>query len=143
MHFGSKTRGDPPAASPYPYDHSNKEPDTTIVALDKFSLNATQSDRLFLHLSQRQLLPHEGLENQGQGGIRRTPPPGKPWRPLMLRRWVLVVFAILFALLIVSLEIILKISLERNGFGPTKSSLYYVWTYGPTAGESATHVIDG
>jgi hypothetical protein len=143
MHFGSKTRGDPPVASPYYYNHGNKELDTTIVALDKFSLNATQSDCLFLHLSQRQLLPHEGLEDQGQGGISRTPPPGKPWRPLMLRLWVLVVFAILFALLIVSLEIILKVSLERNGFGPTKHNLYYVWTYGPTAGESATHVIDG
>jgi hypothetical protein len=32
------------------------------------------------------------------------------------------------------LEVVLKISTDRHGFGPTESNLYYIWTYSPTAG---------
>jgi hypothetical protein len=53
----------------------------------------------------------------------------------MLRRWVLVLFALVFALLVMTLEIILKVSSDRDGFASTESNLYYVYTYGPTAGK--------
>jgi hypothetical protein len=56
----------------------------------------------------------------------------------MLRSWVLILLAIMFVLLIGTLEVILKLSTDRNGFGPTESNLYYVWTYGPTAGRYTT-----
>lgn len=57
------------------------------------------------------------------------------WVPSMLRRGVLISFAITFLLLVTALEIVLRLSDERRGFGPTDSNLHYIWTYGPTAGK--------
>jgi hypothetical protein len=55
----------------------------------------------------------------------------------MLRRWVFAMLAFVFVLLIISLEVVLKVSTDRHGFGPTDSKLYYIWTYGPTAGTNS------
>jgi hypothetical protein len=56
----------------------------------------------------------------------------KAWTPLMLRRWVLALFAGVSVALIITLEVILKVSTDRQGLGPINPSLYYLWTYGPT-----------
>jgi hypothetical protein len=56
----------------------------------------------------------------------------------MLRRWVLIVFALVFALLVMALEIILRVSSDHEGFAWTESHFYYVYTYGPTAGKELT-----
>ncbi|KAF2647254.1 hypothetical protein K491DRAFT_723600 [Lophiostoma macrostomum CBS 122681] len=55
------------------------------------------------------------------------------WTPLMLRRWVVSLFAGVFLALVVGLEVALKVSTDRQGFGPINPSLHYLWTYGPTA----------
>ncbi|KAF2652994.1 hypothetical protein K491DRAFT_718462 [Lophiostoma macrostomum CBS 122681] len=77
------------------------------------------------HLSQTPL-----LDAPPQTVNQQVPP--LPWEPLMLRRWVLSQFAIVSVLLIVSLEVILKISTDKQGFGPTSTKPHYLWTYGPS-----------
>jgi hypothetical protein len=112
-----------PAASPL-QQVNDKEPNMNIVALDPASSGIVQK---------QPLLSQQSVEYQGHDGYE-TSAPGKPWKPLMMRRWVLLVLAVIFVLLIVGLEVVLKVSTDRHGFGPTDSNLYYVWTYGPTAG---------
>lgn len=121
------------AASSLPLQQEdNEERQPNVVALESLPSGHAQCEQQ--SLPAKQPLLYQTLEYQGHNGLE-TPPPGKPWRPLMLRRWVLLAFAIVFLLLIASLEIILKVSTDRHGFGPTDSKLYYVWTYGPTAGK--------
>lgn len=55
------------------------------------------------------------------------------YNPLFTRRWILLCFALLWVLIIVSLQIIYSVSQARNGLATTTLSLRYVWTYGPTA----------
>jgi hypothetical protein len=137
MRFGFQTREAEPAASPHQHHHrNNKEPGFTAIALDEDVTRPTQYSHSFPLPSKQPLLSQRSLESQGHDGFEQPPPPSKPWRPLMLRRWVLITFAIIFSLLLMSLEIILKVSMKSNGFRATGSKLYYVWTYGPTAGES-------
>jgi hypothetical protein len=56
------------------------------------------------------------------------------WTPLFLRRATLLSFAALFVFLIVMLEVVRKLSKDEQGFGPTKSSKHFIWTYVPAAG---------
>jgi hypothetical protein len=125
--FGAREAG--PASSPLQQE-DNKEMQSNVAALEPFPSGHGQYEQQ--SLPAKQPLLYQTLEYQGHNGLE-TPPPGKPWRPLMLRRWVLLAFAVVFVLLIVSLEIILKVSTDRHGFA-TESKLYYVWTYGPVAG---------
>jgi hypothetical protein len=60
----------------------------------------------------------------------------QPWIPFVLRRWVLIAFAIVLLSMIAGLEIVKKICDAKHGFGPIDTKLHYVWTYGPTAGKS-------
>jgi hypothetical protein len=136
MRFGFRTREDRPAADSNKYNHNEKK-SNTIVAIDEISLRPSRNGSQ--QPSQQPLLFQQDLEYRGHESIERSQPPGKPWRPLMLRRWVLITFAVLFILLIGTLEIILKVSTDRNGFGPAETNLYYVWTYGPTVGKYTTY----
>lgn len=105
----------------------------TSFALEPFSVN---SSLLAKRLLQKPLLDvqtdscssKDAVEERGDIKI-------KSWTPLMLRRWVLILFAITFLFLIIVLEIILKVSTDERGFGPTNLNLHYLWTYGPTAGK--------
>lgn len=129
----SRPREAGPAAPPQLYEEVNKEPETTTVAVGDISSEPVQYDRSTTLPAKQPLLSQQNLGYQGHDGFE-TSAPGRPWKPLMLRRWVLFIFAVLFLFIIASLEIILKVSTDRHGFGPTESNLYYVWTYGPVVG---------
>ncbi|KAI0530112.1 hypothetical protein GGR58DRAFT_494607 [Xylaria digitata] len=55
------------------------------------------------------------------------------WRPLYLRRAVLLGFITVFILGIITIEILLAISNKYNGIGTSDVALSYLWTFGPTA----------
>lgn len=55
------------------------------------------------------------------------------YSPLFTRRWVLFSFALLWVLILVSLQILYSVSQSNKGLATTDSSLRYLWTYGPTA----------
>ncbi|KAI0528381.1 hypothetical protein GGR58DRAFT_527268 [Xylaria digitata] len=55
------------------------------------------------------------------------------WRPLWLRRVVLVGFMAIFASIIAAIESLLGVSSRRHGLTTSTSSEHYLWTYGPTA----------
>jgi hypothetical protein len=57
------------------------------------------------------------------------------WLPLALRRESLVVFIVAFTILIVVLAVLFDYSNKHNGVASSRANLYYLWTYGPTAGE--------
>lgn len=132
LHQTSRPREAGPAP-PQMYQEVNKVPDTTTVSVGDISSGPAQYDRSTSLPAKQPLLSQQSVEYQGHDGFEMSAP-GRPWKPLMLRRWVLFIFAVLFILLIASLEIILKVSTDRSGFGPTDSNLYYVWTYGPVVG---------
>lgn len=55
------------------------------------------------------------------------------WTPFWLRRYTLIAFATLFALLAAALVILWYASKHQNGFSTTFGTNHYAWTYGPTA----------
>jgi hypothetical protein len=59
------------------------------------------------------------------------------WTPLFLRRRTLLLFAGVFAMLLTVLEVLRKLSRDKQGFGPVGSSKHFLWTYIPAAGESS------
>jgi hypothetical protein len=132
LHQASQSREATPAP-PQLYHGINKEPEMTTMPLGDVSSHPTDYDRSVSVPAKQPLLPDRDPQYQGHDGFE-TSAPERPWKPLMLRRWVLFVFAVLFFLLIASLEIILKVTTDRHGFGPVESNLYYVWTYGPVVG---------
>ncbi|KAI0810046.1 hypothetical protein GGR55DRAFT_695842 [Xylaria sp. FL0064] len=56
-----------------------------------------------------------------------------PWRPIYLRRAVLLGFITLFILVIIAIESLLLASNKNNGIATANSTEHYLWTYGPTA----------
>lgn len=61
--------------------------------------------------------------------------PHTPWRPTWLRRRVFFAFAAWFVALAVILEPLLSVSQRASGIASPKENLYYLWTFGPTAGK--------
>ncbi|KAJ6102274.1 hypothetical protein N7486_004701 [Penicillium sp. IBT 16267x] len=60
--------------------------------------------------------------------------PTKPgWRPIYLRKWVLILFVITFCAIIATLEVLNYISSANQGLTSSVESRHYLWTYGPTA----------
>lgn len=55
------------------------------------------------------------------------------WRPAYLRARVLVAFCIVFAHMVVALEILIILSARNNGIASGTYGDHYLWTYGPTA----------
>lgn len=55
------------------------------------------------------------------------------YSPLFTRRWVLLCFAALWASIIVALQTLYSVSQAQKGLTTTKTSLRYLWAYGPTA----------
>jgi hypothetical protein len=106
---------------------------TSPILLTALSPRAHHSVDLRNHSPEHSLLPTVQVEAD-KAENKPPSPPTKSWTPLMLQRRVLVTISIALLFLIVSLEIVLKISANRNGFGPIESDLHYLWTYGPTAG---------
>lgn len=51
-----------------------------------------------------------------------------------MRRWVFLTISLVLVAFVVGLEVILKVSVDENGFGPVQLKYVYLWTYGPTAG---------
>ncbi|KAI0975144.1 hypothetical protein F4678DRAFT_419421 [Xylaria arbuscula] len=56
-----------------------------------------------------------------------------PWRPVYLRRAVLLSFAALFILIAIAIGGLLAVSNKNNGIATANSTEHYLWTYGPTA----------
>jgi hypothetical protein len=65
------------------------------------------------------------------------------WYPLSLQRYTIHAFIATFTVLIIALETIFIISERRQGLATSLSgtSLYYTWTYGPTAVVSLTSAV--
>lgn len=80
--------------------------------------------------------PHQdnanSLTRQGSTTSRDYQP---LWRPIFLLRRVLVIFLAACLLFIASLEAIYRISEKNHGLVSSIQSRYYLWTYGPTAGD--------
>ena len=55
------------------------------------------------------------------------------WRPLWMRRWILILFTLLFIAVIAALEVLSVTSNQHDGLASTSTSYHYFWTYGPTA----------
>ncbi|RAH42332.1 DUF3433 domain-containing protein [Aspergillus brunneoviolaceus CBS 621.78] len=55
------------------------------------------------------------------------------WTPTILRSATLVAFALLFAAMIVVIEVLSSVSARNQGLGTSESKYHYLWTYGPTA----------
>ncbi|KAI1147289.1 hypothetical protein F4825DRAFT_437996 [Nemania diffusa] len=55
------------------------------------------------------------------------------WRPLYLRRWVLLSSSLLCVSLIIAVEILSWYSTKNNGLAESNNHIHYLWTYGPTA----------
>ncbi|KAI1291624.1 hypothetical protein F5Y03DRAFT_30422 [Xylaria venustula] len=54
------------------------------------------------------------------------------WKPIWLRKRILVLFIGLFTTLWISILLLWRYDIKHNGFGITISSSHYSWTYGPT-----------
>lgn len=59
--------------------------------------------------------------------------PEMRWRPAYLRIRILTAFCVVFALIVVALEILIMESAKNNGIASGVPSDHYLWTYGPTA----------
>jgi len=55
------------------------------------------------------------------------------WRPAYLRRVVIVAFIIIFAIILVAVEVLFAFSDRNYGIGTGNPGQHYLWTYGPTA----------
>ncbi|CAI7613189.1 unnamed protein product [Penicillium manginii] len=55
------------------------------------------------------------------------------WRPLYLRKRILILFLLTFAAIIAALEVLYQSSEARNGIATSTQDRHYLWTYGPTA----------
>ena len=55
------------------------------------------------------------------------------WTPFWLRRYTLIAFAALFALLAAALVVLWYANKHQHGFSTTLGTNHYAWTYGPTA----------
>jgi len=56
-----------------------------------------------------------------------------PWRPFYLQRTVILSFAVIFAAILVVIQVLLAISNRNNGLGTGYRGQQYLWIYGPTA----------
>jgi hypothetical protein len=86
--------------------------------------------------SPKSLLIQTTTEEPTDAGKIQNDTVKQPWTPFVLRKWVLITFAIALLLMVAGLEMVKKICDAKHGFGPIDTNLHYVWTYGPTAGES-------
>ncbi|PYI19440.1 hypothetical protein BO99DRAFT_458912 [Aspergillus violaceofuscus CBS 115571] len=55
------------------------------------------------------------------------------WTPIILRSGTLAAFALLFAAMIVVVEVLSSVSARNQGISTSDSKYHYFWTYGPTA----------
>lgn len=55
------------------------------------------------------------------------------FRPWWTKRKVLICFLVFFVGVIAILEVILRISDDRQGLGMVQAGQHYLWVYGPTA----------
>ncbi|KAI6081908.1 hypothetical protein F4821DRAFT_264470 [Hypoxylon rubiginosum] len=58
---------------------------------------------------------------------------GLSWRPVYLRRRVLLAFAVIFTIIVVAIEALAYISTMNQGLVAGQYRLQYLWKYGPTA----------
>jgi len=56
-----------------------------------------------------------------------------PWRPFYLQRTVILSFTVIFAAILVVIQVLLAISNRNNGLGTGYRGQQYLWIYGPTA----------
>ncbi|PSR82544.1 hypothetical protein BD289DRAFT_437208 [Coniella lustricola] len=55
------------------------------------------------------------------------------WRPFYLRRRIVAVFLVIFALILVAIEILIVVSDRNDGISTATPGEHYLWTYGPVA----------
>ncbi|KAK5654609.1 hypothetical protein OQA88_7239 [Cercophora sp. LCS_1] len=69
----------------------------------------------------------------GPPSLRQSVAGALPWRPKYLRRTVFISFALLFAIVLIVIEVLLVLSNENDGLATGYIGQQYLWTYGPTA----------
>lgn len=76
--------------------------------------------------------PHEQPVSEGRQNSTITKVK-HGWRPVWMRRSVLILFLICFAALLAALQVLDILSVRHDGLASTDMSYHYLWTYGPTA----------
>ncbi|KIV94088.1 hypothetical protein PV10_05244 [Exophiala mesophila] len=87
-------------------------------------------------ISQRGLSPRQSFRFTNSLPPASSPPSKRldtEWNPFFLRKWVLLCFALFFALVIASLQILYSVSRKNDGIATSDGGKHYLWTYGPTA----------
>lgn len=79
---------------------------------------------------QAYLAPTSGVDDFDHNKLHRP----LLWSPPILRSFSLIIFGVLFATMLVALEILRHFSKKNTGIAQAKARDYYLWTYGPTAG---------
>lgn len=107
-----------PVTSPSPpFDVDEREDDESLHKPSK-NYSRISSSKL-----PEPSLPPEGRHDKVDTGFS----------PLFTRRWILLCFAILWVLIIISLQIIYTVSEKQEGLATPNPKLRLIWTYGPTA----------
>ncbi len=55
------------------------------------------------------------------------------WKPLVLKRWLLFSFGLLFCACLGAIEALYQVSQRQQGLVTSIQTRYYLWTYGPIA----------
>ncbi|KAE8356872.1 hypothetical protein BDV28DRAFT_41853 [Aspergillus coremiiformis] len=55
------------------------------------------------------------------------------WTPVVLRSWAFIAFAVLFATILIVVEVLYNYSNRNDGLSAIDAKYRYLWTYGPTA----------
>ena len=81
------------------------------------------------------------LKPRGEASYEAVEPvegfsPRNRWTPIPLRTVSLATFAVVFAAFVLALELVYQQSERMQGLSTVSTNLRYLWTYGPTAGES-------
>ncbi|KAL1841526.1 hypothetical protein VTJ49DRAFT_6955 [Mycothermus thermophilus] len=77
--------------------------------------------------------PHGGLSID-ESTIQEHGPVHWPWRPFYLRRRILLSFASILALIVISLQVLLAVSKRNDGLVSARDvNRHYIWKYSPTA----------
>lgn len=89
-------------------------------------------------LSERDSVAHHSTDNSDgqQGDSIGDGSPRKLYVPLVLRRWVMLGFLGVFIALLAILIALYVDSDVDHGIDAAEDKNYYIWTYGPTAGNN-------
>lgn len=117
-----------------------RKPVSTGVRFDDFDLqplNPAYSVHVKTHPTETSAAPKPSLEAHSRS-VELKPHHASTishWTPFYLRRGALQGFVVLFVSLMVALAALYGYSLLHQGLSSASQKEFYLWTYGPTAGQ--------